>query len=55
MRAEWDAYDLVAPGGTTVEVKSAAYLQSWAQNALSSICFDVAPSRAWSAATTTLE
>ena len=31
VRTEWDAYDLRAESGIKVEVKSAAYLQSWAQ------------------------
>jgi hypothetical protein len=51
VRAEWDAYDLRTPTGTTVEVKSAAYLQTWAQKGLSVISFDIAPTRAWDAAT----
>jgi hypothetical protein len=29
VRIEWDAVDLVTPTGVKVEVKSAAYLQSW--------------------------
>ena len=45
VRTEWDAYDLVSPAGITVEVKSAAYLQSWGQNALSSIGFNIRPTR----------
>ena len=45
VRTEWDAYDLVSSAGTTVEVKSAAYLQSWGQNALSSIGFGIRPTR----------
>lgn len=28
-RVEWDAWDLVTPAGTTVEVKSSAYVQAW--------------------------
>lgn len=28
-RREWDAYDLVTPTGTTLEVKSSAYVQTW--------------------------
>lgn len=46
-RTEWDAYDLRMTNGTTLEVKSAAYLQSWHQEKLSSISFSIAPSRAW--------
>ena len=51
VRAEWDAYDLRTPRGLTLEVKSAAYLQTWAQKALSAISFDIAPTRFWEAAT----
>jgi hypothetical protein len=32
VRAEWDAYDLTTTEGINVEVKSAAYIQIWAQN-----------------------
>jgi hypothetical protein len=54
VRAEWDAYDLRTPNGLTIEVKSAAYLQSWAQKALSAISFDIAPTRFWDATTNKL-
>lgn len=30
-RPGWDEYDLLTPDGVPVEVKSAAYLQSWEQ------------------------
>ena len=50
-RAEWDAYDLTSKDGTKIEVKSAAYLQSWNQTALSPIRFSIGPSRAWSSET----
>ena len=43
VRVEWDASDLTTPGGVRVEVKSAAYCQTWAQRRLSSIGFDIAP------------
>lgn len=43
VRIEWDACDLTTPGGVRVEVKSAAYCQTWAQRRLSSIGFDIAP------------
>jgi len=52
-RTEWDAYDLMTPSGIRVEVKSAAYLQSWHQNALSAICFDIRPTYGWDASTNT--
>jgi hypothetical protein len=54
MRAEWDAYDLRTHKGLTIEIKSAAYLQTWAQKALSAISFDIAPTRYWDAATNEL-
>jgi hypothetical protein len=47
VRHEWAAYDLVTPEGVTVEVKSAAYLQRWHQDRLSSISFVVTKTRAW--------
>ncbi len=42
-RIEWDDYDLMA-FGLKIEVKSAAYLQQWNQDRLSSIIFNIAPS-----------
>jgi hypothetical protein len=51
VRAEWDAYDLRFRSGATIEVKSAAYLQTWAQKAPSVISFDIAPTRSWDGAT----
>ena len=51
VRAEWDAYDLRSQDGITVEVKSAAYFQTWAQSAPSKIGFDIAPTRAWNSTT----
>ena len=48
VRTEWDAYDLRADSGIKVEVKSAAYLQSWAQAEHSTIRFDIASHRSWS-------
>lgn len=40
-RVEWDAHDLVTPAGVKIEVKSAAYLQSWAQTKFSKISFGI--------------
>ena len=51
MRTEWDAYDLTAPSGAKVEVKSAAYLQSWVQARLSAIVFGIQPTIGWDAST----
>ena len=54
VRAEWDAYDLVTETGLRVEVKSAAYLQSWFHKMLSAIGFGIRPTLAWSADTNEL-
>ncbi|CAN5830952.1 hypothetical protein BH24DEI2_BH24DEI2_11410 [soil metagenome] len=53
-RAEWDAYDAVTARGTRVEVKSAAYLQSWHQEKHARITFDTRSTRAWDATTNLL-
>lgn len=47
VRDEWAAYDLCDSRGITVEVKSAAYLQSWYQERLSSISFTCRKTLAW--------
>ena len=39
VRSEWDSYDLKTQKGKRIEVKSAAYLQSWSQKELSKISF----------------
>jgi hypothetical protein len=39
VREGWAAWDLTTPDGVRVEVKPAAYLQSWAQKELSRISF----------------
>lgn len=51
VRDEWGAYDLTTADGISVEVKSAAYLQSWNQRRFSSIIFNVPKTKAWSADT----
>lgn len=53
-RTEWAAYDLCTVDGVTVEVKSAAYVQSWAQQRPSTIQFGVGKKRSWDAATNRL-
>lgn len=53
IRVEWDAYDLVTEQGIKVEVKSAAYLQSWYQKQLSGISFDIRPTTGWDASANT--
>jgi hypothetical protein len=52
-RVEWDAYDLETPSGLRIEVKSAAYLQTWQQKALSPIRFNIAPKKGWDSKTNT--
>ncbi len=39
VRDEWANFDLQTPSGIKIEVKSAAFLQSWHQNSLSKITF----------------
>lgn len=48
-RIEWDDCDLQTLSGIRVEVKSAAYLQSWSQSRHSAISFGIAPSYGWDA------
>lgn len=47
VRDEWQAFDLLTNEGLKIEVKSAAYVQSWFQKALSRITFKVKKSLAW--------
>jgi hypothetical protein len=47
VRDEWAAYDLITRDKIRVEVKSAAYLQSWWQRCLSKISYSVREARAW--------
>lgn len=47
LRDEWDAYDLLTETGIKIEVKSAAYLQSWHQRQLSKITFSIRTAKAW--------
>ena len=46
-RVEWEGYDLRMESGTTIEVKSSAYVQSWEQKKYFPINFTIAP-RFWS-------
>ncbi|GAA3904495.1 hypothetical protein GCM10022228_13410 [Halomonas cibimaris] len=50
-RTEWDAYDVKTASGVRVEVKSGAYLQTWAQTKLSTIQFNISPSFGWDSKT----
>lgn len=53
VRTEWDAYDLLTESGVKVEIKSAAYIQSWAQKDYSKIQFSIKPTIGWDAKTNT--
>ncbi|MGO3034669.1 MAG: hypothetical protein ACTIIQ_05810 [Corynebacterium variabile] len=50
-RVEWDPYDLTTPDGVKIEVKSTAYLQSWAQKRKSTLVFNIPETNAWDSAT----
>ncbi|MFF4080513.1 hypothetical protein ACIO87_32355 [Streptomyces sp. NPDC087218] len=50
-RTEWDTVDIRTPEKWRIEVKSAAYLQSWAQSQLSKVSFDIAPASGWDSRT----
>lgn len=52
-RVEWDACDFRTPDGIAIEVKSAAYVQSWPQTRASRIGFGIQPGYGWDAATNT--
>ena len=47
VRDEWSVWDFTTSEGITVEVKSAAYIQSWHQQRLSDITFGTRKTRAW--------
>ncbi|KAF5432109.1 hypothetical protein C5S39_04360 [Candidatus Methanophagaceae archaeon] len=47
VRFEWDAYDLLLPNGIKIEVKSAAYIQSWYQKGYSKISFAIRKTSEW--------
>lgn len=51
VRDEWAAFDLLTLSGIKVEVKSAAYIQSWRQQVLSPVSFVVPKTLAWDADT----
>lgn len=50
-RGEWQAYDLITKEGIKLEIKSAAYLQSWYQKNYSKISFSIKKSRSWDVCT----
>lgn len=47
MRVNWLPFDITSPYGRRIEVKSAAYLQSWTTDFPSQIQYDIAPKLAW--------
>lgn len=51
VRQEWHMVDLETRDGKKIEVKSAAYLQSWSQVQHSKIRFGIAPTIGWNADT----
>ncbi len=50
-RDEWAAYDLITHDNIKIEVKSAAFIQSWHQEKLSNISFSIKPSLYWDSKT----
>jgi hypothetical protein len=53
VRDPWSAFDLLTTDGIRIEVKSAAYLQSWTQERLCTIRFSAPQTQAWDAETGT--
>ena len=47
VRVEWDTVDIKTPEGISIEVKSAAYIQSWQQPRPSRISFDIKKKIPW--------
>ena len=47
VRLNWDGYDILMRDGTKIEVKVSGYLQSWKQNGLSTISFDISKKDPW--------
>jgi len=45
LRDEWDSYDLKTDNGIKIEVKSAAYIQTWDQKKISTISFSIKPAQ----------
>lgn len=55
VRESWLAWDLTTDDGVKIQVKSAAFIQSWHQNKLSDIEFRVSPKRGWNPDTNSVE
>lgn len=47
IRTEWDAFDLVTDSGIKVEIKSSAFLQTWAQEKSSAATIQIRETLAW--------
>lgn len=47
LRVEWDSHDLKTDEGIKIEVKSASYIQTWAQRKFSTISFLIKPTKHW--------
>ena len=47
VRSDWLSHDITAADKTRIEVKSAAYVQSWFQKRPSPISFDIRPTLSW--------
>lgn len=54
IRKQWESYDVLSPEGIRIEVKSAAYIQSWAQQSYSKIRFSIAERKGWDSKTNAL-
>ena len=54
-RNEWQEYDLITSDGIKIEVKSAAYIQSWAQTRYSNISFSIKKAFGWNEETNLFE
>ncbi len=55
VRDEWSAFDLITPEGIKLEIKSAAYMQSWKQKEKSVISFSIKSSLRWDPTTGTYD
>lgn len=54
IRENWLPFDVTSPSGRRIEVKSAAYIQTWTpENIFSQIQFDIGKKLAWDNATAT--
>ena len=47
IRVEWESVDIMTPEGISIEVKSAAYFQSWHQDKPSKISFKIKKTSSW--------